>query len=324
LCNGDGDCSRGEKRIADRRLIESGLVDLFAEGQLAVLAVQQIRRMRGGAQGHLMLGDDGNAYVVKFQNNPQHLRVLVNELMATKLAAAIGLNVPPCDVVEVTPWLVENTSELDLDLGPRRERCKPGLSFGSRLVGGLMPGHVMDYLPEEQLVEVRNLEEFGGVLAFDKWTCNTNGRQAVFFRKKKERKYTATFIDYGYCFNAGAWDFKDAPLRGVYARNLVYQSVTGWADFEPWLERIEAIDSAKIWGIAETVPPEWYDGELGALESLVEHLIRRQARVRELIDSFRESSRLPFPNWGKGKEIVQTRQWRELQWVDDGKQGRVM
>ena len=47
---------------------------------MAVLAVQHIRRMRGGAQGQLMLGADGHAYVVKFQNNPQHMRVLANEL----------------------------------------------------------------------------------------------------------------------------------------------------------------------------------------------------------------------------------------------------
>lgn len=291
---------------------------------MAVLAVQQIRRMRGGAQGHLMLGDDGNAYVVKFQNNPQHLRVLVNELMATKLAAAVGLSVPACDVVEVTPWLVENTADLDLDLGPRRERCQPGLSFGSRLVGGLMPGHVVDYLPEEQLVEVRNIEEFAGMLAFDKWTCNTNGRQAVFSRKQRERKYTATFIDYGYCFNAGAWDFKDAPLRGVYARNAVYRSVTGWQNFEPWLGRIETLDVGKIWETAETIPPEWYGGEVEAIEALVEHLTRRRARVRELIDGFRESSRAPFPNWGRRKENVDMEHWRELRWADDSKHGRVM
>ncbi len=39
---------------------------------LAVLAVQAIRRMRGGAQSQLMLGADGKLWVVKFQNNPQH------------------------------------------------------------------------------------------------------------------------------------------------------------------------------------------------------------------------------------------------------------
>jgi hypothetical protein len=291
---------------------------------VAVLAVQQIRRMRGGAQGHLMLGADGNAYVVKFQNNPQHLRVLVNELMATRLAAAIGLTVPACDVVDVTEWLIDNTEELDLDFGQRRERCQAGLCFGSRLVGGLMPGHLMDYLPEEQLIEVKNLHEFAGMLAFDKWTCNTNGRQAVFSRKQREKRYTATFIDHGYCFNAGEWAFKDAPLRGVFARNLVYRGVTGWANLDPWLSRIEALEPGTIWEIAETVPPEWYGGEVTTMEALVEQLVRRRTRVRELVDGFRESSREPFPNWGKVAESLGSGQFPEPQWADELKSGRVM
>jgi hypothetical protein len=31
-------------------------------------AVQQIRRMRGGSQSHLMRASDGNYYITKFQN----------------------------------------------------------------------------------------------------------------------------------------------------------------------------------------------------------------------------------------------------------------
>ena len=73
---------------------------------MAVLAVQHVRRMRGGAQGHMMRCSDGNFYVVKFRNNPQHLRVLANELLATRLAEAAGLPVPPTEVVEVGDWLV--------------------------------------------------------------------------------------------------------------------------------------------------------------------------------------------------------------------------
>ncbi|MEO6828523.1 MAG: HipA family kinase, partial [Acidobacteriaceae bacterium] len=152
-------------------------------GAVAVTMVQQIRRMRGGAQGHLMLGSDGHLYVVKFQNNPQHVRVLANELLATRLAEAVGLSVPATEVVEVSEWLVENTPELYVDLGRKQERCRAGLQFGSRYVGGLMPGQVVDYLPEEQLGTVRNLKEFAGMLAIDKWTGNSNGRQAVFHRK---------------------------------------------------------------------------------------------------------------------------------------------
>jgi hypothetical protein len=48
-------------------------------------AVEHIRRMRGGAQSHLMRCNDGGYYVVKFQNNPQHTCVLANELLGTIL-----------------------------------------------------------------------------------------------------------------------------------------------------------------------------------------------------------------------------------------------
>ena len=61
---------------------------------MAVTAVQHVRRMRGGAQGHLMRCSDGKFYVVKFRNNPQHLRVLANELLATRLAEGAELPVP--------------------------------------------------------------------------------------------------------------------------------------------------------------------------------------------------------------------------------------
>lgn len=271
---------------------------------MAVTAIQQIRRMRGGAQSHLMLASDGNLYVVKFQNNPQHLRVLANELFATRLAEAVGLSVPATDVVEVSDWLVTNTPELYVDLGREQERCHGGLQFGSRYVGGLMPGQVVDYLPDDHLGQVRNLAEFAGMLVIDKWTANSNGRQAVFHRKPRERRYTATFIDQGYCFGAGAWELRDAPLRGVYARNLVYAAVVGWESFEPWLSRVETLAEEAVWRIAESVPPSWYGGDQREIERLTQALLMRRGQIRAAIVQFRESGRNPFPKWGEGTAKV--------------------
>jgi hypothetical protein len=285
---------------------------LGARCGLAVLAVQAIRRMRGGAQSQLMLGADGKLWVVKFKNNPQHLRVLANELIATRLAAAVGLPVPECDVLEVTEWLVEHTAEMYVDLGRgQKPRCSAGLQFGSQYVGGLMPGQVVDYLPETQMDEIRNMAEFAGMLCLDKWAGNCNGRQAVFSRRPRERKYRATFIDQGFCFNAGEWTFPDSPLRGVYARNQVYEGVTGWASFEPWLSRMEALEPGTLWEIAEAVPPEWYGGDLGTIERLMEQMLARRGRIRELIGAFRESTREPFPNWLKVGKMVVPRQFVE-------------
>jgi hypothetical protein len=265
-----------------------------------------------------MLGADGNAYVVKFQNNPQHPRVLANEWLASKLAAAVGLTVPETELVEVSPWLVENTPELEIDLGRRREPCHAGLEFGSRFVGGLMPGQVVDYLPEEQLAEVKNLGEFAGILALDKWTGNSNGRQAVFQRKQRERKYRAIFIDFGFCFHAGDWCFEDAPLRGIYYRNEVYRSITGWEDFEPWLGRLETLADETVWQAANDVPPEWYGGDLSEMEALVENLLRRKTRIREAIEMFGRSDRKPFPKWGKREETEKAGKKMGPMWADNG------
>ena len=136
----------------------------------------------------------------------------------------------------------------------------------------------------------------------------------MFARKQRERRYRAVFIDFGYCFHAGEWKFEDAPLRGVYYRNDVYREITGWESFEPWLTRLETMPAETVWAAANEVPPEWYGGDLGEMEALVEKLLARRSRIRELIEAFGNSDRKPFPNWGiaprikpAGKPVGRTR-----------------
>jgi hypothetical protein len=291
------------------------------------LAVEQVRRMRGGAQAQLMRCDDDAYYIVKFQNNPQHLRILANEMLATRLAARLGLCVPQVEVVEVRPEIIAYTPDLVIQLGLGRKPCAAGKQFGSQFPGHPARMTVHDFLPDEQLGAVGNLSDFLGVLVLDKWTCNTNGRQAIFFREPGGNAdagdsaaggrtgggfaadgptaggYTAgsniaMMIDFGFCFNAGEWDFPDAPLRGLYMRQLVYEGVAGMESFEPWLARLEQRITERVLGEeAAQIPPEWYGGDWNELERLLERLYRRRERVRELIFSARNSGREPFPNW---------------------------
>jgi hypothetical protein len=263
---------------------------------MAVCAVQHVRRMRGGAQSHLMRCSDGNFYVVKFQNNPQGVRILANELIGSRLAEIIGLPMPATEIVEVDPWLIEHTPELHVQFAQSTEPCKEGLQFGSRYVIDPMEELAWDYMPVEMLHRVSNLETFSGMLAFDKWTGNADGRQATFWRKARARLYKVTYIDQGYCFNAGEWTFPNYPLHGVYARNEVYANVISWKSFEPWLREIENLKSETIWQVLESVPTEWY-GDWSALKNLGTKLIERQNSVRTLIVEFGESARRPFPNW---------------------------
>jgi hypothetical protein len=157
-----------------------------------------------------------------------------------------------------------------------------------------------DYLPEAMTRRVKNLSSFAGILAFDKWTCNADGRQAAFWKRRGERKFTASFIDQGYCFNAGEWSFPDAPLRGVFARNDVYAGITGWDSFEPWLSRIESFPETSLWPLVSQIPPEWYLSAVDELDRLACRLLERRSLVRDLVRSFKNSSRNPFPNWLNG------------------------
>ncbi len=274
------------------------------------MAVQAVARMRGGAQSQLMLGADGRLMVVKFQNNPQGVRVLANEWLATRLGEAVGLPVPKTELVEVSEWLVANSPELWVERrAGERERCRAGLQFGCEYAGGEEGGQVMDYLPEGELRAVRNVRAFAGVLALDKWTGNCNGRQAVFVRGARQRGWRAMFIDQGFCFGAGEWGFADAAKRGVYGRNCVYEGVTGWESFEPWLSRVEEMRAEAVWQVAEGIPPEWHGGGSEALERLVEELLERRGRVRELIEAFRESDRMPFPAWRSGVSVAMGSAW---------------
>jgi hypothetical protein len=111
-------------------------------------------------------------------------------------------------------------------------------------------------------------------------------------------QYRALMIDQGFCFNAGEWNFPDAPLRGLYARNGVYSGITGMESFGPWLERIEQrMNEGVLDQVSREIPPEWYEDDYDALLRLLEQLHRRRARVPELLLAAKRSNRQPFPNW---------------------------
>src|SRR5579885_957275 len=240
-------------------------------------ALEQIRRMRGGAQSHLMRCSDGHYYVVKFQNNPQHRRILVNELLGTKLASRLGLPTTPVAIVHVAEELIRLTPELAMEMPRSRVPCQAGLQFASRFPGDPRRAALHDFLPDEQLRAVDNLHDFAGMLVFDKWTCNTNGRQTLFLRGANgdgaEGSYHTVMIDQGFCFNAGEWNFPDAPLRGLYARNRVYEGVTGEESFGPWLERLEKRITERVFDeLVGQIPPEWYGEDIDSVYRLAEQL----------------------------------------------------
>ncbi len=264
-----------------------------------ICAVEFVRRMRGASQPCLLACDDGASYVVKFQNNPQHVRVLANELLASRLALLIGLPVPRPALVDVSlPFIAANPG-LALEVGSEREPCVAGLHFGSNFPGIPSRTLVVDFLPDRLLRKVGNLAAvFLGGLVFDKWTCNCDGRQVIFHRPADAEgsSYTAWLIDHGFCFNDGEWNFPDSPIRSLYPRRLVYEQVRGLESFQPFLHRIENLEAGQLERCVREIPPEWC-GEDGQPLLLAERLYERRRRLRQALTDAKNCSLRPFPNW---------------------------
>ena len=95
-----------------------------------ISAVQHLRRLRGGSQPHLLKASDGTSYVTKFQNNPQHIRVLANEMLATRLGRLLGLPMSRVEVIEVSDWLIVHTPDLRIQLAGAEIPCQSGQQTG--------------------------------------------------------------------------------------------------------------------------------------------------------------------------------------------------
>jgi hypothetical protein len=262
---------------------------------LSILAIRHLRSMRGASQSQLFECSDGSIYVVKFKNSPQHRRVLANELFATRLARTIDLPMALGSIVEVPQFLITQTA-LTICLQNQRIPCQAGLQFGSRYVVNPLSGRIWDYMPSEMTRQLRNMEAFAGMLAFDIWVGNSDRRQAVFWRLSHERSCQATFIDNDLCFNGGEWNFPDG-FAALVCRPEYYRRVSGWSSFEPWLPAIEEMPEGKIAEIAGSVPGDWYENKPNEIDQLIDSLIKRRKQVRGLIEGIRLRGADIFPSW---------------------------
>jgi hypothetical protein len=275
---------------------------------MPVNASRLIRKMRGGAQAHLIEADDGNFYVVKFRNNPQHRRILINERIASSFLDYLQISAPPTAVIRISPEFLAGNPETYLQLGTRRLEVSPGWHFGSRYPGDPARTAVYDFIPDALLEKVMNLPDFLGVFVFDKWVANADARQSIFFRARLREAsapvgagarlgFIAHMMDHGFVFDGPHWNFVDSPLQGLYFRPDVYRRVRSLDDFQPWLDRVLHFPEDAVDHALKQIPAGWFDCDEAELEKLLVRLMARRRRVPGLIEESRHGRTNPFPNW---------------------------
>ena len=276
---------------------------------MPINATRLVRKMRGGAQAHLLECDDGNFYVVKFRNNPQHRRILVNEWIASVFLNYLQISAPATAIVNLPADFLAANPDVHIQLGSRHIAVEPGWHFGSRYPGHPSKIMVYDFVPDILLEKVVNLNEFLGVLVFDKWIGNADARQSIFFRARLQQwspsggdrphqtGFVAYMMDHGYIFDGPHWTFSDSPLQGLYFRPSVYQNVVSYDDFQPWLDRVVNFPEEVVDQAHKQIPADWVAGDESALETLLMKLMARRKRVPDLIRDSQRGRINPFPQW---------------------------
>ena len=279
------------------------------DGLPVLQATALVKKMRGGAQAHLLLCGN-SAYVVKFQNNPQHGRVLIGEHIGIQLLKYLGVAVPEPALIRVGEELLAREPGIDISLG-RDVTVRPvGLHLGTRFPGNPETEAVYDYVPDAMMRQVYNIRDFIGAFVFDRWAANLDARQAIFFRASartvvegtdtRSCRYACQMVDNGYVFGGPEWGFRRAaPLHGTYWQPAVYSGVTAWADFEPWLERVQSIPESRVEGLIRSVPREWIQHKKDEfeLERLATQLLDRRSRVVDLIEETLSANPGLFRSW---------------------------
>ncbi|WP_396127384.1 HipA family kinase [Acidicapsa acidisoli] len=258
-------------------------------------AIQHIRPMGCRSDAHLMLCTDNSLYVVRFQTSVQEPK-LISAFVGSRLARILGLPVPEAVTVEVSDFLINNTPELS---HLKRSSSNRGTSLhpGAYYAGEADRKHLWDMLPDVYLRSLRNKDDFPRLLTLDKWCSHLGPPQAVFFRASRDTEYEVRFVNRSASFCRDELCFRDYPDNGVYGQKAVYSHVTGWDSLEPVLNRLVLISPDTLWRATRDLPFGWSVRYSSHLDSLVDTLLIRRSRVRELIAQSRECIPDLFPAW---------------------------
>ena len=261
-----------------------------------------VRKMRGATQAHLLGADDGHDYVVKFSNNPQHRRVLVNELVATAILHHLHIATPESTVIRVTDDFLSENPEVHLQL-PSRTSVTPGFHFGSRYPVDLEKSAVYDFLPDSLLNRTANAADSLGVYVVDTWLGNASAPQFIFFRTTRgdsanPAKFRMQSIGHGGTFDETDWQLPDVPSLKMDSRPTAYEKVMSIDSFQPWLDGVTQFPGRVLEQVREQIPNSWLEHEDASQhKAMLERLYTRRTRVPDLIRVSSKHPLNPFPNW---------------------------
>lgn len=227
---------------------------------------------------------DGEPYVVKFMQNPEGPRALVNEYISANLALMLNLPIAEPAIVEISTELIESSQELK-ELG-----VEPGIHFGSKKIKRVYP------ITNKQLVDIAdNKHVIPDILIFDHWIGNKDrgANSGNLLIAQEGNAIEIKVIDHTHVFDLEIlWndiqlkrligeEFVPYNLNGSVYSKLLHH-INGNNPFKNIINKLHALNESQIKFAFEGLPDEWNCSKIEQ-EVLLEYLMDRLIRIDDLL-----------------------------------------
>lgn len=244
-----------------------------------LIAVRYMGKVGAGVTApQLFRADDGNVYVVKLQNNRLGQKVLVNELLASKLGEIMELCFPPSGIIEI--------NEQTMGKSPRLQGL--GVSLGQHFASRYI--NRTEYVAKNSLNQVTNVSDMAGVILFDHLFHNadrTNNGKNLLLRPE-DSGYRIFAIDNSHLFRSGRWTIE--LLKALSTRLKSYCRFTYSAllkdylmpqDFLPYMTKVAMLSDEQVDNLVAEIPGEWL-AEAAERQALASYIKIRRDMVETI------------------------------------------
>lgn len=245
----------------------------------------------GSCCPQVFLCDDDNSYVVKFHHNNVGKRVLPNEYISYCLAHSLELPVYEAKLIEVDPFLIEDTKAAWLH---------GGTQFGIKFDVNALE------LKKSLISKIENTYDVAKILVFDQWVRNLDRSNEyhnwLCSPVPDTGKYVLKAIDHSDVFHGRDWEISDlhthtTSFETYNKRQVAYSElgklIISGEEIVTAVDKINDIQEDQIRHIIDSVPSYWNFSDVDK-QNVIQYLLSR----RQLILSHMKRQLFVIPKVG--------------------------
>ena len=230
-----------------------------------------IQSLKGKSQPQLIRFSDGNHYVVKFKGNPQGMKTLVNEFIASQLAEHLSLPIPTSLLVYIPDSFVQQSPVLSA------RSFVGGLQFATQYVEHTE--QIPKFDPHKEFNIGTNQETLADLIVFDYWLGNTDrSRRNLLLQRNERGECHFLLIDHGNCFR----EKRISPFRFRTAHKWCLSLIDDTERLAHSVQKVQNLSNDTILEIIHSVPKEWNVSQQQK-ESIFHYLVEGKQTLSKLL-----------------------------------------